>query len=147
MSTPSSAEPVSPGFLLWQVTLAWQRAMRATLEPHDLTHMQFVLLRSAWWLGEHEGPPTQQHIADHAGTDVPMTSQVLRRLAARQLITRELDEHDPHARRIVLTAAGATLLAAALTDVEITDAEFFAVLGPAAAAFGHGLAVLRDSSG
>jgi DNA-binding MarR family transcriptional regulator len=144
MSTPSS---VSPGFLLWQVTLAWQRAMRATLEPHDLTHMQFVLLRSAWSLGAHEGPPTQAHIAEHAGTDVPMTSQVLRRLAARQLVTRELDEQDPHARRIVLTDTGATVLAAALADVEITDAEFFAVLGPASSsAFLDSLTVLRDSS-
>ena len=138
-------DAVNPGSLLWQVTLAWQRAMRATLEPHDLTHMQFMLLRAAWWLGEHEGPPTQHRIAEHAGTDVQMTSQVLRRLAARQLVTRELDASDPHARRIVLTSSGATLLAAALADVEITDAEFFAVLSEPSA-FVDSLIVLRDSS-
>lgn len=136
----------STGFLLWQVTLAWQRAVRATLEPHDLTHVQFVLLMSAWWLGEHEGAPTQQRIAEHAGTDVMMTSQVLRRLAARQLITRELDEQDARAKRIVLTEQGRTVLTDALADVETTDAEFFVVLGPDAAAFGRGLVALRDSS-
>ena len=49
----------SPGFLLWRVTLSWQRRMRAALAPHDLTHVQFVLLASLWWLQEHSGRPTQ----------------------------------------------------------------------------------------
>jgi len=34
----------SPGFLLWHVTLQWQRAITAVLQPLDLTHVQFVLL-------------------------------------------------------------------------------------------------------
>jgi DNA-binding MarR family transcriptional regulator len=136
----------SPGLLLWQVTLAWQRSMRAALEPHDLTHVQFVLLLSAWWLGEHEEPPTQQRIAEHAGTDVMMTSQVLRRLAARQFVSRELDDKDTRAKRIVLTDTGRTVLTEALADVEATDAEFFAPLGPDTDAFYRGLAELRARS-
>jgi DNA-binding MarR family transcriptional regulator len=152
MTTPAADGPVSrwrhadesTGLLLWQVTLAWQRAMRAALEPHDLTHVQFVLLASAWWLGAHEEPPTQQRIADHAGTDTMMTSQVLRRLAARQLITRELDDADARARRIVVTDAGRAVLRDALADVETTDAEFFAALGADAATFHRGLTALRD---
>lgn len=135
------------GFLLWQVTLTWQRAMRATLEPHDLTHVQFVLLVSAWWLGLHEGAPTQQRIAEHTATDPMMTGQVLRRLAARQLVTRELDDEDPKARRIVLTEAGHTVLSDALSDVETADAEFFGLLGGNSAGFIAGLTSLRDASG
>ena len=53
MTAPESRLPGperSPGFLLWRVTLAWQRAMRAALAPHDLTHVQFVLLTTTWWL-------------------------------------------------------------------------------------------------
>lgn len=134
------------GALLWQVTLAWQRAMRATLEPHDLTHVQYVLLASAAWLGEHEEPPTQQRVAEHSGTDVTLASQVLRRLAARQLVTRQLDPDDPKARRIVLTETGSRLLADAAADVEITDAEFFVALGADAAAFDRGLTALRDAA-
>ena len=30
----------SPGFLLWHLTLAWQRAVTAVLEPLQLTHVQ-----------------------------------------------------------------------------------------------------------
>jgi hypothetical protein len=37
----------SPGFLLWHLTLAWQRAVTAVLEPLDLTHVQFVLLATS----------------------------------------------------------------------------------------------------
>jgi DNA-binding MarR family transcriptional regulator len=128
------------GPLLWQVTLAWQRAMRLALEPHDLTHTQFVLLTTVSSLGES---PTQQQIAEHAGTDTMITGQVLRRLAARQLISREPD--DPRAPRIVLTDTGRTVLTDALADVAAADTEFFATLGPDATAFHRGLAALRDA--
>ncbi len=134
----------SMGFLLWKVSLAWQRAIRAALDPHELTHVQFVLLASVGWLGESEETPTQQRIAEHLGVDTMMTSQVLRRLAARQLISRELDERDARARRVVLTDAGRALLTEARADVEATDIAFFAALGPEAPAFMRGLTLLRD---
>jgi DNA-binding MarR family transcriptional regulator len=130
--------------MLWQVTLAWQRAMRAALDPHELTHVQFVLLTSVWWLGEHEEAPTQQRIAEFVNVDTMMTSQVLRRLAARQLISRELDEKDARARRIVLTDAGREVLTGALVDVDNTDDAFFAVLGPDATTFLRCLSLLRE---
>jgi DNA-binding MarR family transcriptional regulator len=107
--------------------------------------MQFVLLTTVRSLGEHEEPLTQQRIAEHAGTDVLITGQVLRRLAARQLISREPDDHDPRARRIVLTDAGCTVVTGALSDVAATDAEFFATLGPDAPVFLRGLTALRDT--
>jgi DNA-binding MarR family transcriptional regulator len=135
----------STGSLLWQVTLAWQRAVRATLEPHDLTHMQFELLASAWRLAEQGGPPPSSHqIAEDAGTEAHMAGQVLRRLAARQLVTREMDDEDPKARRIVLTDVGRTVLADAVADVEITEAEFFVLLGRDADTFRNCLTALRS---
>jgi len=39
----------SPGFLLWHVTLGWQRDVTASLKPLGLTHVQFVLLATTWW--------------------------------------------------------------------------------------------------
>ena len=118
----------SPGFLLWRVPLAWQRAMRAALAPHDLTHVQFVLLASAWWLGDHEEPPTQQRLAEQAGTDPMMTSQVVRKLADRDLVRRTPDSRDARALRVVVTSEGREVLAAALRDVERADTEYFATV-------------------
>ncbi|GLZ34511.1 MarR family transcriptional regulator [Lentzea sp. NBRC 105346] len=119
----------SPGFLLWRVTLAWQRAMRAALAPHDLTHVQFVLLASLWWLENHGGSPSQQRLAAQAGTDSMMTSQVLRKLEDRGLLTRSVDPADSRARLLSLTAAGERLVGAAMKDVEDADAAYFAKLG------------------
>ena len=111
-----SAPEQSPGFLLWRVTLSWQRQMRAALARHDLTHVQFVLLASLWWLQEHGGgPPTQAGLAEHAGTEEMMTSQVLRRLAARGLLRRDPDPADGRARRLGLTPAGRELASAWLS--------------------------------
>ena len=115
----------SPGFLLWHLTLAWQRAVTAVLEPLDLTHVQFVLLACAWWLGSHGQVPNQLELARQAGTDVKMTSQVLRRLEAKGLLQREVDPGDTRARRLRLTAEGRRLARRAITVVEEADARFF----------------------
>ena len=133
----------SPGFLLWRVTQRWQRTIVAALRPLDLTHAQFVLLMSTWWLVDHDGPPTQQAVADHAGTDPMMTSQVLRKLADRDLVVRKPDPADARARRLELTAAGRQLLTAALADVERADREYFAAAGKDVAGLVRGLRRLR----
>jgi DNA-binding MarR family transcriptional regulator len=124
---------------LWRVTLAWQRAMRAALAPHDLTHVQFVLLASLWWLVGHSGPPSQQRLAEQAGTDPMMTSQVLRKLADRGLVSRSVDPADSRARLLELTADGKALVAKAMKDVEDADAAYFAGLGEEQQAFVRGL--------
>jgi len=143
VTAPQFAVPEqSPGFLLWRVTLSWQRQMRAALAPHDLTHVQFVLLASLWWLQEHDGSPTQAQLADQAGTDLMMTSQVVRKLEGRGLLTREPDPSDSRARRLRIAAAGAALLAGALADVEAADQGYFAVLGDNREDFGRALATL-----
>jgi DNA-binding MarR family transcriptional regulator len=117
----------SPGFLLWHVTLRWQRDMAAALAPLDLTHVQFVLLATAWWLNSQDQLPNQLAVARQAGTDVKMTSQVLRTLEAKSLITREVDAADTRARRIRVTGHGADLARQAIAAVELADATFFQV--------------------
>ena len=120
----------SPGFLLWRVTLRWQRTIMAALRPLGLTHVQFVLLASAWWLTRVAGEePTQRRLAEHAATDPMMTSQVLRVLEARGLVTRAPDAEDARALRLAVTEAGARLALEALRVVEAADAEFFAAAG------------------
>ena len=115
----------SPGFLLWHVTLRWQRAVTAALAPLGLTHVQFVLLASSWWLNAHGDEPNQLSVARQAGTDVKMTSEVLRKLEAKGLIVRTVDAADTRARRIHVTERGSDLARAAVTAVEGVDAAFF----------------------
>ncbi len=123
----------SPGFLLWRATLRWQRGIAEALAPLELTHVQFVLLACAWWLNEHGDPPNQVAIAAQAGTDVKMTSQVLRTLERKGLIEREVDAADTRARRVRVTERGAALAPRAIAIVEAVDAEFFADVPQAAA--------------
>jgi DNA-binding MarR family transcriptional regulator len=115
----------SPGLLLWQVTNRWQAAQRAALKPFGLTHVQFVLLASTWWLCEHAGPPRQRDLADHAGTDPMMTSQVVRALVAKDLLTREVDPDDGRAWRLAPTPAGRALALRAVSAVEAADSACF----------------------
>jgi DNA-binding MarR family transcriptional regulator len=115
----------SPGFLLWHATLRWQRGIAQALAPLGLTHVQFVLLACTWWLNEQGERPTQVAVAAQAGTDVKMTSQVLRNLERKGLVEREVDETDTRARRLRVTQRGAELAPRAIAVVEQVDADFF----------------------
>jgi DNA-binding MarR family transcriptional regulator len=120
----------SPGFLLWHVTLSWQRVIAAALAPLDLTHAQFVLLASLWWLSEQGGQaPNQLTLAGQAGMDVKMTSQVLGRLEAKKLLTRTVDPGDTRAKHLQITVPGSRLAVRAIAVVEAADEQFFAPLG------------------
>ncbi|MFD8596610.1 MarR family winged helix-turn-helix transcriptional regulator [Kitasatospora sp. NPDC059646] len=115
----------SPGFLLWHATLRWQRDIAAALSPLDLTHVQFVLLACTWWLNSQGEHPNQLAVARRAGTDVKMTSQVLRTLEQKGLVEREVDPADTRAKRLRVTDAGADLAPRAIAAVEHADAQFF----------------------
>ena len=115
----------SPGFLLWHATLRWQRGVATALAPLGLTHVQFVLLACTWWLNDHGEHPNQIRLAAQAGTDIKMTSQVLRTLEQKGLIEREIDQADTRARRLRVTRRGARLAPKAIAIVEAVDGEFF----------------------
>ncbi|WP_445182200.1 MarR family winged helix-turn-helix transcriptional regulator [Pseudonocardia sp. Cha107L01] len=115
----------SPGFLLWHATLRWQRDIAAALTPLGLTHVQFVLLACAWWLNGQGEHPNQLALARQAGTDVKMTSQVLRALENKGLIEREVDPADTRAKRLRVTDSGTVLAPRAIAAVEQVDARFF----------------------
>jgi DNA-binding MarR family transcriptional regulator len=117
--------------------------MRAALQPHELTHVQFVLLASLWWLEAHDNRlPSQARLADHAGTDPMMTSQVIRKLQARALLQRTADPADSRARQLRLTTTGRELVARALRDVEAADQGYFAAVGTQYDAFVDALGAL-----
>lgn len=126
MTSRFAAAGESPGFLLWRISNAWQQRQRAALQPLGLTHVQFVLLASLVWQTQHGETVTQTDLAEHAQTDPMMTSQVVRALETRGLLTRAISAQDRRARVLTPTAAGTALAAAAITVVEAVDARCFA---------------------
>ena len=120
----------SPGFLLWHATLRWQREIARALTPLGLTHVQFVLLASAWWLNQQGEEPSQVALAAFAGTDVKMTSQVIRSLERKGLVERDVDVSDTRARRLRVSRQGARLAPRAIATVEKVDADFFEGVRP-----------------
>ena len=101
--------------------------------------MQFVLLATAWWLNTRGEDPNQLSLARQAGTDVKMTSEVLRKLEAKGLIVRTVDAADTRAKKLRVTARGAELAIQDIAVVEAADAAFFQVAADPAAL----LAMLR----
>ena len=146
MSGSSFEDPAaeSPGFLLWQVNLAWQREITAALRPLGLTHVQFVLLACSWWLGRSGDEPNQVDVANQSGTDPKMTSEVLRKLEAAGLIVRSVDAKDTRARRVRVTEVGADLAKRAVGVVEDADASFFGAEAAAATSVLRALRARRE---
>jgi DNA-binding MarR family transcriptional regulator len=126
----SATEPATPlGVQLWFLANAWQRAMRQALEPHGLTHVQFVLLAGLSVLLQQGRAPSQAQLAAHCRTDVMMTSQVVRALEAAALVERRSESGDRRARYLAMTTAGHEALDRAQPAVREVEEAFFAPLG------------------
>lgn len=136
----------SLGFVFWQVSNLWQRKIGEVLKPLNLTHVQFVLLAGIGWFNKTHISATQTMLAQHAKTDIMMTSKVVRTLEAKKLIIREIHSTDTRAKSLVLTQAGAKLLTQALAIVEHVDEIFFKELGIQTGSFLANLTRLVDAS-
>ncbi|MET3807367.1 DNA-binding MarR family transcriptional regulator [Nakamurella sp. UYEF19] len=144
LATSHGSAQESPGLLLWQVTNRWQAAVRASLKPFELTHVQFVLLASLTYLAG-EGVVSQKQLADHAATDPMMTSQVLRTLESKGWVARDADPHDGRAKAVRVTAEGSSLANRAVVAVEQCDRDFFVRLDGDLPALTASLRMLADS--
>ena len=115
----------SSGFLLWQVTNLWQREIKKSLDKQGLTHVQFVILASTYWLNSQENECTQVNIANHAKIDIMMTSKVVRTLEEKKLLYRKEHPIDTRAKIVHLSELGIEVLSTAITIVEDFDVIFF----------------------
>ena len=70
----------TPGFLLWQISIEWQRLQREALANLDLTHVQFVLLATIHSIESKNEMLSQVKLSSIANVDAMMTSHVLRSL-------------------------------------------------------------------
>jgi len=132
------------GYLLWQVTMLWQKQMNRALATLDLTHTQFVILAALGWLTKDKDEVTQVDIANHSNTDRMMVSKIISNLQDKGLIKRQEHSTDTRAKTITLTTNGKKLLQKALIVVEDTDKQFFLPLSNKAATFNNSMLSLLD---
>jgi len=122
----SKARPEeSLGYMFWQTSNMWQRKMVKALKPTGLTLVQLVLLAGVAWLEKEAEEITQVRLARQAKTDVMMTSQVLRKLESKGLVSKRHSESDTRSNVIMLTEEGAEKVAKALGIAESVDSDFF----------------------
>lgn len=136
----------SPGYLLGQVTLLWQRKHKKVLDPLNLTQTQFVLLTALGWLLRENDNVTQVDIANQGNADRMMVSKVLRTLEEKKFISRQEHPSDTRAKVITLTNEGAKVLQKALTAIENADIDFFSVLGNKLSSFNQNLINLTEQN-
>lgn len=118
---------LSPGFWLYHAALTWRAELDARLRPLGLSPTQFIVLAAAGWLEHVNKPPTQQEVAEQAGTDRMMTSKLMRTLEERGLVSRRAHETDARAVRVALTAAGRALVGQATGVARDVDTMIFGV--------------------
>ncbi len=122
----------SPGFLLWQTTITWQRHIKKALAPYNISHAQFVILAMVQWFDEHQEESTQINIARLSKLDKMTVSQSLKKLASMELATREEHQQDTRAKKVTLTQTGKELIRDLVPVVEGVDEQFFRTLNPTA---------------
>jgi DNA-binding MarR family transcriptional regulator len=136
----------SPGYLLGQLTMLWQRKQKRVLDPLDLTHTQFALLCALAWLSNNSNNVTQIDIANQTNFDRMMVSKVLRTLEDKKFVTRQEHETDTRAKIIRLTNIGKTVLQKAIVEVENADLDFFATLDAKLSQFNKSMVQLIDKN-
>ncbi|MEJ5055787.1 MarR family winged helix-turn-helix transcriptional regulator [Sphingobacterium sp. MYb382] len=136
----------SPGYLLGQVTMLWQRKLKKVLDPLDLTQTQFVLLAALGWLSKKSDAVTQIDIANQSNTDRMMVSKVLRTLVDKGFVSRKEHETDTRAKTINLTPPGENVLQKAIIVVEQADLDFFSSLTTDLPSFNKHMAQLIEEN-
>ncbi|MBX9786985.1 MAG: MarR family winged helix-turn-helix transcriptional regulator [Alphaproteobacteria bacterium] len=115
----------SPGFLLWQTTITWQRLIKKALDSYEISHPQFVIMAVALWLKEHHQDPTQVSIVRLSKLDKMTVSTSLKKLSLQGYVSRKESEKDTRAKWVNLTPQGKALVSKLIPMVEGIDAEFF----------------------
>lgn len=115
----------SPGFLLWQTTVVWQRLIKKVLEPAKVSHAQFVIMALLLWSKANNVETTQVLIAKRSKLDKMTVSVSLKKLVERGLVSRVEQATDTRAKSVSLTETGAALVHELIPKVERVDALFF----------------------
>jgi DNA-binding MarR family transcriptional regulator len=125
------------GFLMLQVANLWESYHdKALKKHHGISHMQYAVLASVYWLVLHsEKQVTQTILAQHTRI-APMTiSQMFKVLEAKGYICRQAHSTDIRAKAVDLTPEGKELMRKAVITIYNVDTKFFKELGKNAPRF------------
>lgn len=115
----------SPGFLLWQTTMVWQRQIKKALEAHDISHAQFVILATLMWFEMHHYETAQIGIVNWTQLDKMTVSKSLKKLVSLGYIYRVEHRTDTRAKSVSLTNLGQDKIRVLIPLVETIDQQFF----------------------
>ena len=120
-----------PGFLMLQVSRLWEEYHdRALKKYYDISHMQYAVLASVYWLVLHGTEEvTQTVLAKHTKVDPMTVSQIFKVLETKGYIFRQTHSSDVRAKAVFLTQAGRDLMDKAIKTIDVVDNRFFSVLG------------------
>jgi DNA-binding MarR family transcriptional regulator len=118
-----------PGFLLWQTSNVWQRNMKNTLKPFKITFTQFVILTSLIYLAKQNEKINQKQLARHAKLDIMTTSDVLRTLENKKMVTRVSNPDDRRHNSLKITERGEKIIFEVYNYVNESDNKFFKNIG------------------
>lgn len=118
----------SAGFLLWKITILWQRKLAEVLHEFRITQTQYAILASLKWFEEQKEPTTQAHLVEHAKIDKMTLSKAIRRLEKDGLVLREDSPTDNRAIQVCFTAQGKKIIQGAIVAIDNADEEFFSCL-------------------
>ncbi len=118
----------SLGLLLWQTTITWQRQIRDLLEPHGISHPQFVIMAILLWHDEHQEIINQVTIVNMSKLDKMTVSASLKKLVGEGYAKREENKMDTRSKSVSLTPFGKEFIRQLVPQVERIDREFFGKL-------------------
>lgn len=118
----------SPGFLLWQTTMTWQRLIKKALDPYNISHAQFVILAVTLWFDSKHQEVTQNLIIRQSKLDKMTVSKALKKLVEDGNINRMENKEDTRVKSVLLTKKGKELVTKLVPIVEKIDENFFGVV-------------------
>ncbi|MDR1738790.1 MAG: MarR family winged helix-turn-helix transcriptional regulator [Candidatus Symbiothrix sp.] len=118
------------GFLFWQLHSLWSKEHKKVLENRfHLTHTQFAVMSSLYWLRLHgSNEVSQSQLALHTKIEPMTVSQSIKILEKKGYIKRVGSTIDARANSVLLTETGTKFIAEVVPIIEQFNLKFFAVL-------------------
>ncbi len=119
------------GFTLLKAAQAWRTEASEVLRDHELTVPQFLVVMALYRQARHDWDPlTQSEVASRLGMDANTTSQIVRALESRGLLTRTPHPDDARARALALTRDGIERGRDASASARALNELFFSAVAP-----------------